>query len=547
MPNDFVDLGYLSRDLWSPDAGSASYVGISVTNGQAHIEDQYNRIKSALEAENSGQNWEVGRLFYMFEDGERFLGWVIKHLNAGSPTGREWLMLFPGNDTSLNLSNITSFMSWTAGASDTVHPANWYVPNIVEFAVDQQVDDGGYTNGTVVMHYHSGGLEAASARAVYELVGQPADGETVEIDGKTYTFEAALTDVDGNVQIGGDAEESRDNLLAAINLDAETRVGADGPGSAYAASMTLHPTVEAEAYYYRTSGSTFQLRQYGEDDYLFVRAKTGGVAGNSISISTTVDNGSWGGKTTLEAGAATNSYGVGSGADFDPPEFIPREYDVTLFFPDFGAKPYPRGGGWQLPSSGRGANKMLCIWNHEVPFVGLYAGIRMASGISRIVLAGDIIEPRVSADPYPEGFFSWWADTVGWNSGQTLVDPGIDQEAKFVHHLTENGFQDHTENASTGGFNMALHNEFDSRNQPRADGTWDLDPIKLYGAYEVKGYLRKDVVGQQGLYQGPQHMLFDARYGKAIQIDYRTVVPWVDDAPVPFYGWPLDPQPFYSD
>lgn len=115
------------------------------------------------------------------------------------------------------------------------------------------------------------GLHPQKATQDLVFAGQPGNTETVVIDGKTYTFQTTLTDSDGNVQIGGDAEESRDNLIAAINLGA-------GSGTAYAASTTLHPTVAAGA-----SGT----------DTLVAFAKLGGTAGNDIEVSDTVTNADW--------------------------------------------------------------------------------------------------------------------------------------------------------------------------------------------------------------------------------------------------------------
>lgn len=74
--------------------------------------------------------------------------------------------------------------------------------------------------------------------------GVIADAETVTIGTKVYTFQDTLTDVDGNVHVGADAEGSLANLFAAINLsnDGESAVGA---GTDYAASMTRNAFVVA--------------------------------------------------------------------------------------------------------------------------------------------------------------------------------------------------------------------------------------------------------------------------------------------------------------
>ncbi len=104
------------------------------------------------------------------------------------------------------------------------------------------------------------------AEEILLLALDPGNTETVVIDTKTYTWQTVLTDVDGNVFIGVDIAASAANLAAAINLDV-------GAGVTYAASMTLHPTVEAIP--------------EGADD-IKARAKAPGTAGNSIAIAETM-------------------------------------------------------------------------------------------------------------------------------------------------------------------------------------------------------------------------------------------------------------------
>jgi len=101
-----------------------------------------------------------------------------------------------------------------------------------------------------------------------------ANGETVTIDAKVYTFQTVLTDVDGNVNIGGTQALSMENLRRAINLDGIA-------GTDYATSMTLHPTVSATD----TATTTD------------VTAKKAGTFGNSIATTETAGNASWGGAT----------------------------------------------------------------------------------------------------------------------------------------------------------------------------------------------------------------------------------------------------------
>jgi len=105
------------------------------------------------------------------------------------------------------------------------------------------------------------------------LTGQPLNTETVVLGAKTYTFQTTLTDVDGNVAIGADTATSIANLIAAITLGA-------GVGTLYATSMTAHANATAQA---GAPGDTTMV----------ARAKTAGVAGNSIATTETLTNGSW--------------------------------------------------------------------------------------------------------------------------------------------------------------------------------------------------------------------------------------------------------------
>ncbi len=117
--------------------------------------------------------------------------------------------------------------------------------------------------------------EAVAATGVLTMSANAADTETVTVDGKVYTFQTVLTDVDGNVLVGASASDSIDNLVVAVTLGA-------GAGTLYAASTVLHPTVTAAA---------------GAGDTMDAVAKATGTAGNSIATAETGANMSWAGST----------------------------------------------------------------------------------------------------------------------------------------------------------------------------------------------------------------------------------------------------------
>lgn len=107
-------------------------------------------------------------------------------------------------------------------------------------------------------------LLIAGAKATEEIVfpgDNPANTETVTIDGKVYTFLDTLTGSDGQVKRGVDDTASRNNLLAAMD-----RSGTDDVE--YDAAMTVHPSCNGVA--------------NGND--ITITAKEMGVYGNDIVI-----------------------------------------------------------------------------------------------------------------------------------------------------------------------------------------------------------------------------------------------------------------------
>lgn len=114
------------------------------------------------------------------------------------------------------------------------------------------------------------------ARGLLTLSANAGDTETVTIGSKTYTFQATLTNVDGNVKIGANAAATIANLVAAINLD-------PGAGTTFATAMTIHPTATASINASNTSA-------------MDAVAKNGGAVG-LLATTETLASGAWGAVT----------------------------------------------------------------------------------------------------------------------------------------------------------------------------------------------------------------------------------------------------------
>jgi len=187
-----------------------------------------------------------------------------------------------GTDANGSIENLIAAINLAAGAG-------------VDYAASMTANDAGVyavigVGDTMTLYVNTGTAIATTSIAIgiLTLTGQPADTQTVTIASKVYTFQAVLTDVDGNVLIGGSASETIDNLIAAINLGT-------GAGTLYAAAMTANaaPT------------SAYQ----GAGDTMVLHALT------AIATTETADNTAWGAanavlSTTWGAAAAV----VGTGA-----------------------------------------------------------------------------------------------------------------------------------------------------------------------------------------------------------------------------------------
>ena len=123
------------------------------------------------------------------------------------------------------------------------------------------------------------------------------NGESVTTGTKTYTFETILTNVDGNVLIGGSASDSLDNLIAAINLGA-------GAGTVYALATTANGFVSALA---------------GTGDTMDVTALVAGTAGNVIVTTELAANATWLDGATLIGGTDAQNWEILSFAGSETP------------------------------------------------------------------------------------------------------------------------------------------------------------------------------------------------------------------------------------
>lgn len=141
-------------------------------------------------------------------------------------------------------------------------------------------------DGSQLQFYQDAGSRAQGTLTV-SAAAQPADTNTVTINGQVYTFNTVLGGAN-SVLIGTDAADSLLNLYYAINATPEFE------GVKYGLTTPENPYVYANL----PSSTT-----------LTVLAKVGGTAGNAYTTTETIANWAWG-AATLAGGAADALSGI---------------------------------------------------------------------------------------------------------------------------------------------------------------------------------------------------------------------------------------------
>lgn len=267
----------------------------------------------------------------------------------------------------------------------------------------------------------------ANATGVLTLSGNAANTETVVIDGKTYTFQTSLTNVDGHVLIGVDAATSIANLAAALGLWS-------GAGTLYAAATTAH----ASAYPAGYSATA-----------LTVQALTPGTGGNSLATTETMGSGAWGASTMAGGGVnawTENRYdSVNLMSNFTAPgisgsDVINFGFGVVSDIPNdqyaltgWMFKVYNSALGYQN-QPGQSAVRFHPVWNSTTPywFVGNGQHVSILTKVSTVYSASYVGKflPYGTPGEYPQPYIVNMPDSANtrWSvnsfSIRNCFDPG---------------------------------------------------------------------------------------------------------------------------
>lgn len=160
-----------------------------------------------------------------------------------------------------------------AASTDSIPVATKGVFNLPATAFDGSVNSAIAVGDKLYM----ADADAKASGTLTSDATAPADGATVTIGSRVYTFKTTLTGAANEVLIGASAAAALDNLKSAIN-------GTAGAGSTYGTGTVAHADVDAT-----TNTDTTQL----------VVAKVNGGSGNGIATTETSSHLSWGATTLL--------------------------------------------------------------------------------------------------------------------------------------------------------------------------------------------------------------------------------------------------------
>lgn len=231
-----------------------------------------------------------------FSDELRFTKGVYRYDGDFTPP----TVPFPTNTTDDPLfADVQLLAQWDNGIVDS--SLNGRALTARNGAVQETPNDGDFAYQTInnVPPRDDTFIEAELTRAESQLAfaANPSNTQTVVLGATTYTFKTVLAVAD-DVLIGATAEDSIENLIAAINQDA-------GEGTLYGTGTIAN----ADAFAEKRPGAVMEAF-----------AILAGVAGNTIATTTTVGSAAWSGAT------------LAGGADIpDPSEFDLQRlpYDVT--------------------------------------------------------------------------------------------------------------------------------------------------------------------------------------------------------------------------
>jgi len=220
----------------------------------------------------------------------------------------------------------------------------------------------------------------------------------------------------------------------------------------------------------------------------------------------------------------SSTYGIGAGVDFDPPSISPKT-DLPGFMP---SGVMPKGMlGIQIGITDE--RRVAFIFNHTATVIG-YGISEFTGNPNSFVFAGKILNPKRALDTNDGGsIFLYSAANTGANA----------ETATHVYIATLDDLDNHIVCF------VRAHTLFLAGNQPYFDGTNYLfhrdAPIVANNSY-IKGELKPDLFPIQGGYQRHYLRMFQSEHGRALKINDRMCIPWADDVPPLFIGWPLNPQ-----
>ncbi len=231
------------------------------------FETQYTVSIDGFISNNGGgldETYELIRVYPVEPDQHRTVSLHFTGVNMNQKV-RDWWTGLPITPPNKNIRNLSGNFAGDANGLNFQYVHIATPENAIAAPIGAICLNAGGGAGTTLFVKESG--TPATAQGTLTMDTQPINGDTYKLDAKTYTFETSLTNVDGNVAIGGSLAQAKLNLVAAIDLSGTA-------GTDYATLMTRHTTVHVDPFI---------------SNDVIISARSGGTAGNSIATTETFD------------------------------------------------------------------------------------------------------------------------------------------------------------------------------------------------------------------------------------------------------------------
>jgi hypothetical protein len=501
---------------------------------QSRILDIRNRFRSAL----ASTSWTVSDIMtWPGLSGVTGAAFMIRHLSASVPTGREWFLVFPGPNASV------AYFDYTMGSNNGAIIDDYFIIN------NNGLDFGADADGAFGHHYNEDsrqGTDLFTCEFTATFTGTPTVSELMKMTSptanETQATVIAFTDTGGGnctiklrlkrgakVDVGDAFSQTPTAAtisITGITYESLYDMGFDDWDTAqYATPLTASGGAgvftDGETVNAAPSTASGVFRREADGNVYLVKN-----AGEDFAVSDVL--------TGASSGATRNVTAVLSPDFTDPvngPQGCSSPYSAMADFMPLETRLKGIVRGYENLNIKEDAPHYYWILDDQTPFLACFSPLDIDPGYQLMSLQGEIIVPYLASDTRASGSLYW----------------NVNTDANSVGTLNHFRLYAYTGDVSPGtvdfAWSMNRHEIFNLDNMKReSDGLYNWDLISLSKTDEYKGHFDPNVLRQGGPVAAQLALTLSGPNGPFIKFDRSGLWPWVqDEAPIFAPRWGSEP------